>query len=173
MTAPALLERLSASGATVTASGIGLEIIAPRGAIDARVLADVRAMKPEIIAMLREREYSQPRDVAADALAVLSREVEAARVGSHVMATARVLAAWREAEAATEMPLTLRGETRAPYVREVRELRAGALYDATLATVEVHRAFDAGEVTPAQRDALFQFAADVESAQGASTREKD
>ncbi len=164
MTAPALLERLSASGATVTASGIGLEIIAPRGALDARVLADVRAHKPEIIAMLREREYSQPRDVA-DALAALARECEAARDGAHVTPTARVLAAWREAEAATEMPLTLRGEYRAPYVREVREFVPRTLYEADAAEEYAHAAFGRGEVTAAQRDALLSYTgADVESA---------
>jgi hypothetical protein len=49
----------------------------------------------------------------------------------------------------------------------VREFDAGAAYDATLATAEAHRAFDAGEVTASQRDALLQFAADAASTRSA------
>lgn len=167
MTAPALLREIEACGVVARVES-GVLKLRPASALDARVLAEAVARKPALIELLREREYLQPPDARADALAKLAREVAAARVGSHVMATARVLAAWREAEAATEMPLTLRGEYRAPYVLEVREFDAGALYDATLATAEAWRAFDAGEVTALQRDTLLKYAgADAASTRGA------
>lgn len=120
MSAPALLlQEIKARGVVLRVENDELKLRARRAALDGRVLAEVRAAKPALIELLREREAAP--DAGANALAKLAREVEAARVGSHVAATARVVSAWCEAEAATEMPLTLRGEFRAPYVREVRE----------------------------------------------------
>ncbi len=113
MTPAALLSSLESRGVVARVDGEDLRLY-PASGIDARVLAEVKAAKPEIVALLRE--YSQAK---ADALAALSREVEAARVGPHhVAATARVLAAWRAAEAATGAPLTLRGEPREPIAYE-------------------------------------------------------
>jgi hypothetical protein len=51
-----------------------------------------------------------------------------------------------------------------PYVREAREFHAGALYDPEAAQAEAWRAFDAGEVTAAQRDALLSYSRADESA---------
>lgn len=158
MNAPALLRELSTRGVTVALEGEALRVQPSRVLTD-ELRAAIRCHKSELLQFLtREnvsREYSQPRDVAGDALAKLSREVEAARDGSHVRMNSRVLAAWREAEAATETPLTLSGTPRRKFSNEEN---AGALYDATLATAEAHRAFDEGEVTAAQRDTLLQYA---------------
>jgi hypothetical protein len=162
LTAPALLREIEACGVSARVDG-GVLKLRPASALDARVLAEAVALKPALIELLRERQYSQPvPDVAADALAALAREVEAARDGAHVTPTARVLAAWREAEAACGCALTLSGTPRRKYSNEEN---AGALYGAQAAEAEARRAFDEGEVTAAQRDTLLRFAgADVESA---------
>ncbi len=172
MNAPALLRELSTRGATVALEGEALRVQPSRVLTD-ELRAAIRCHKSELLQFLtREnvsREYSEAApDVAGDALAALAREVEAARVGAHVHPTPRVLAAWREAEAACSCALTLSGTPRRKYSNEEN---AGALYDATLATAEAHRAFDAGEVTAAQRDALLKYAgADTATASDASTR---
>lgn len=58
MTALELLCEIEARGVSARLAGDTLKL-KPAVALDARVLADVRAMKPEIVALLREREYSQ------------------------------------------------------------------------------------------------------------------
>ncbi len=160
MNAPALLRELSTRGATVALEGEALRVQPSRVLTD-ELRAAIRCHKSELLQFLtREnvsREYSQPvPDVAADALAQLSREVEAARrPNGLIQMNARVLVAWREAEAATEMPLTLSGTPRRKYSNEEN---AGALYDPQAAEEYAHAAFDAGEVTARQRDTLLSYA---------------
>lgn len=59
MTAPELLRDVEARGVAVRVVGDALKL-KPAAALDARVLAEVRAEKLAIIALLRAREYSQP-----------------------------------------------------------------------------------------------------------------
>ncbi len=158
MSAANLCAELSRRGVTLSLvphSG-RLSLEGDAAALDARVLAEVRAMKPQLIAMLREREYSQPvPDEKAAALAALAREVEKARRGVWCNPTREVLDAWENAEKVCGCALTLSGTPRRKFSNEEY---AGALYDPALATAEAHRAFDAGEVTAAQRDTLLRFA---------------
>jgi hypothetical protein len=162
MKAPAICRELERRGAALSLDG-ALLLVKPSRVLDDALRAAIRAEKLAIIGFLRKREYSQPTpDEKAAALAKLSREVAAARVGAWCNPTPRVLAAWRDAETATGCALTLSGTPRRKYSNEES---AGALYDATLATAEAHRAFDAEEVTAAQRDALLWYArADTASA---------
>jgi len=167
MNAPALLRELSPRGATVALEGEALRVQPSRVLTD-ELRAAIRCHKSELLQFLtREnvsREYPQPApNVAADALAALAREVEAARrPDGLIQMNALVLAAWRAAEAACGCALTLSGTPRRKFSNEES---AGALYDATLATAEAWRAFDAGEVTAGQRDALLKYAgADAASA---------
>jgi len=66
LTPPDVLREIEARGVAVRVEGDALKL-KPAAALDARVLAEVLAMKPEIMALLKKREYSQRPDEKAAA----------------------------------------------------------------------------------------------------------
>ncbi len=66
MTAPELLRAIEARGVSLRVEAGALKL-RPAAALDARVLAEITAAKPQIIAILKEREYSQAAPSLFDA----------------------------------------------------------------------------------------------------------
>jgi hypothetical protein len=157
MKAPAICRELERRGAALSLDG-ALLLVKPSRVLDDALRAAIRAEKLAIIALLRKREYSQPMpDEKAAALAKLSRECEAARVGAWCNPTPALLKAWREAEAATGCALSLRGEPReatdGDALREaIVKVNGGACKNwSASARLEIARAMvavEAGEVSP-------------------------
>lgn len=108
MTAPELLREIEARGVSIRLESGALKM-RPSSALDARVLADVREMKSQLIALVE-----------------LKSAVESARRGAWCNPTARVLAAWRNANAVIGFPLTVSGEPIAPEVAAFAQGFAGA-----------------------------------------------
>jgi hypothetical protein len=105
LTALELLHEIEARGVSLRLQ-LGELKLRPAASLDARVLAEVRAAKPELVELLRAREYSQ-----RDALAALAREVAVARVSQHHVAVGpKLLAAWKNANEVCRCELTISGE---------------------------------------------------------------
>lgn len=161
MTAPELLRDVEARGVAVRVVGDALKL-KPAAALDARVLAEVRAEKLAIIALLRDRdarEYSQVAPPQKPTPAPSLFDDGESSAAPDAPASAPVACASTRSATAKQQQSSATGARRAP-----REFYAGAAYDPALAKEEAHRLYRAGEVTTAQCDNLLAYAA-------ASTRE--